>query len=103
MWLTPDEHINADGSGADNDVLDISVVAAKVARVVGLRPGQDQPLAVRPPRLPRTLADQGDPLTGGPGGRQLVLTAGQLLSRQSGIGPGPGQGVLPPEETLSAM
>lgn len=97
LWLTSDEDINADGSGADNDGLDILVVAAIVARILGLRPFQGQPLAVRPPGLPRALTDQGDPLPWGPGGRQLPLTVGKLLSHQSLIRPGPGQSALSPE------
>lgn len=99
LWLTSDEDINSDGSGADNDSLDILVIAAIVARVLGLRAHQGQPLAVRPPRLPRTLAHQGEPLAWGPGGRQLGLTVGKLLSHQSLIRPDPGHSALSPEET----
>lgn len=77
LWLTSDEDINAGGSGPDNDCLDILVIAAIVASILGtLRRFQDQPLAVRPARLTGTLADQGDPLPGGPSGRQLGLTVG---------------------------
>lgn len=96
FWLTPDEDVNADGSGADNDVPDILVVAAVIACVFGLRCWQSQSLAVLPPRLSWTLADQGHPLPSAPAAGQRGLAVGKLLSQQIPIRPGPGQSPLSP-------
>lgn len=62
LQLTSDEDVNIDGGGANDDGLDILVVAAVVSGVPGLSPQQGQPFAVRRVALPRTLTDNGDPL-----------------------------------------
>lgn len=67
--LTSDKDVNLDAGGADDDVLDILVVAAVVSRVPGLSPQQGKPLAVRPAGLPGTLADHCNPQVRAAGGR----------------------------------
>lgn len=69
LRLTSDEDVNIDGGGANDDCLDVLVVAAVVSGVPSLSPQQRQPLAVRHGGLPRTLADHGNPLVRTAGGR----------------------------------